>query len=303
MKRRLAYQLCYVIAAMGALSGAAQAAGIATIQDVTNEGYRTPPGADETGAKPADELVQNEALRTEEESTIQVKFVDGSELSVEASSEVVLSDYVFDGSASTGLINLNDGLFHFTSNGNNDQGVKLRTPVATIGVRGTEFLVHVDGDQVTIVDILEGQVEAIPHGSGQPIICEGGQSILIAGPDEDAMCGDIGSFSTAAGPSGGDGEGGGNGGDTNKDRDPTSRPPKPEPPAPPSEDPDTGCEGGDCGSEGGSGSGSEGGSGSGSGSGGEEEVPTNNFFGPSQNGPAGGQRLGMRDDLLKWDYV
>src|SRR5689334_5828061 len=127
MKRRLAYQLCYVIAAMGALTGAANAAGIATIQDVTNEGYRTPPGADETGAKPADELVQNEALRTEEESTISVKFVDGSELSVEASSEVVLSDYVFDGSASTGLINLNDGLFHFTSNGNNDQGVKLRT--------------------------------------------------------------------------------------------------------------------------------------------------------------------------------
>ena len=236
MKRRLAYQLCYVIAAMGALTGAAQAAGIATIQDVTNSGYRTPPGADELGAKPADELVQNEALRTEEESTISVKFVDGSELSVEASSEVVLSDYVFDGSASSGLINLNDGLFHFTSNGNNDQGVKLRTPVATIGVRGTEFLVHVDGDQVTIVDILDGQVEATPHGSGKPIICEAGQSILIAGQDEDAMCGDIGSFSTAAGPSGGGGGGGGSaGGQRDQDKPPREGPPKKEPPAPPSD--------------------------------------------------------------------
>ena len=257
MKRRLAYQICYVIAAMGALTGAAQAAGIATIQDVTNEGYRTPPGADELGAKPADELVQNEALRTEEESTIQVRFVDGSELSVEASSEVVLSDYVFDGSASSGLINLNDGLFHFTSNGNNDQGVKLRTPVATIGVRGTEFLVHVEGDQVTIIDILEGQVEAIPHGSGQPIICEGGQSILVAGPDEDAMCGDIGSFSTAAGPSGGNGGGGnGGGGERNDDKPAAERPPKPEPPAPPADPGDEGEqseEGGDTG--GGSGSG------------------------------------------------
>ena len=113
---------------------------------------------------------------------------------------MVLSDYVFDGSASTGLINLNNGLFHFKSNGNNDQGVQLRTPVATIGVRGTEFLVHVDGDDVTIIDILDGTVDARPHGAGQAITCVGGQSILIAGEDEDAQCGDIGSFSTAAGP-------------------------------------------------------------------------------------------------------
>ena len=203
MKRKLAYQVCYAIAAIWALPNAANAAGIATVVDVVNEGYRTPPGADETAAKSADELVQNEALRTEKELVIQVKFVDGSELSVEQSSEMVLSDYVFDGSAASGMINLNNGLFHFKSNGNDDQGVKLRTPVATIGVRGTEFLVHVDGDDVTIVDILSGGVSATPHGSGKEITCYEGQSILIAGENEDAQCGDIGSFSTAAGPAAG----------------------------------------------------------------------------------------------------
>jgi hypothetical protein len=200
MKQKLAYQVCYVIAALWALPQPAKAAGIATVVDVVNEGYRQPPGADETTAKPADELVQNEALRTEKESAIQVKFLDGSELSVEQSSEMVLSDYVFDGSAAAGLISLNDGLFHFKSNGNNDQGVKLRTPVATIGVRGTEFLVHVDGDGATIIDILEGSVDATPRGKGKPMMCVGGQSVLIAAEDEDAQCGDIGSFSTAAGP-------------------------------------------------------------------------------------------------------
>ena len=71
-----------------------------------------------------------------------------------------------------GLINLNNGLFHFKSNGNDDQGVKLRTPVATIGVRGTEFLVHVDGDDVTIVDILSGGVvgDAARHGQGDHLL-------------------------------------------------------------------------------------------------------------------------------------
>src|SRR5688500_13956219 len=71
---------------------------------------------------------------------------------------MVLSDYVFDGAASKGLINLNDGLFHFTSNGKPDQGVTLKTRAATIGVRGTEFLVHVDGDDATVIDILSGAV-------------------------------------------------------------------------------------------------------------------------------------------------
>jgi hypothetical protein len=235
MKRKLAYQACWVIAALWALPQAASAAGIATVVDVVNEGYRTPPGAEEVNAKTADELVQNEALRTEQESTIQVKFVDGSELSVEQSSEMVLSDYVFDGAASSGLINLNNGLFHFTSNGQNDQGVKLRTPVATIGVRGTEFLVHVDGDQATIIDILDGQVEAAPRGTGKPITCYEGQSILVASPDDDAMCGDIGSFSTAAGPANNDGPGGGShGGNDDKHGIQNARslpePPEPEPP-------------------------------------------------------------------------
>ncbi len=203
MKTRLAYQVSCVLAVLSALPQPAAAAGIATVVDVVNEGYRTPPGADETAAKAADELVQNEALRTEEESVIQVEFVDGSQLSVEQSSEMVLSDYVFDGAAASGLINLNDGLFHFTSNGKPDQGIKLRTPVATIGVRGTEFLVHVDGNDATVIDILSGAVSAKPHGTGKEITCTEGQSILIAGTDEDAQCGDIGSFSTAAGPAAG----------------------------------------------------------------------------------------------------
>ena len=230
----MAYQICYVIAAVAAFGSGARAAGIATVTEVVNDGFRTPPGREELIAKRADELVQDEALRTDDESSIQVQFVDGSQLSVEADSELVLSDYVFDGSAANGLINLNDGLFHFKSSGKDDQGVKLRTPVATIGIRGTEFLVHVDGDDVTIVDILSGGVSATPHGSGKEITCYEGQSILIAGADEDAQCGDIGSFSTAAGPAGGNegpdgGTRGGNGDKDKKDKEKTEVAERPDP--------------------------------------------------------------------------
>jgi hypothetical protein len=254
MKRQLSYQLGAVIAATLALGHVAQAAGIGTIVDVVNEGYRTPPGARETDAKPADELVQDEALRTEDESTIQVRFVDGSELSVEAASEVVLSDYVYDGQAANGLINLNDGLFHFTSNGQPDQGIKLRTPVATIGIRGTEFLVHVDGSSATVIDILSGAVEATPHGKGKPTICYEGQSILVGGKDEDALCGDIGSFTTAVGTrEDKDRPDPGHGGQDRPEREKPAPDPAPDPD--PEPDPDTG-DGNEDGNEGG-GSGSQ----------------------------------------------
>ena len=59
--------------------------------------------------------------------------------SVEQLREMVLSDYLFDGSAASGTIDLNSGLFHFTSNEKPDQGLRLRTPVATIGIRGAEL--------------------------------------------------------------------------------------------------------------------------------------------------------------------
>ena len=172
-------------------------------------------------------------MRTDDESSIQVEFVDGSQLSVESDSELVLSDYVFDGAASQGLINLNDGLFHFTSNGKPDQGVKLRTPVATIGVRGTEFMVHVDGEDATIIDILSGTVEAKPNGTGKSIVCVGGQSILVAGADSDAQCGDLGSFSAASGAPGRDRPEPGRAGQDRGDRTPEPTKPDPEP------DPDT----------------------------------------------------------------
>ena len=255
MRRQLAYQVCYVIAAVAAFGGTARAAGIATVTDVVNEGYRTPPGHEEQIARRADELVQDEALRTDDESSIQVQFVDGSQLNVESDSELVLSDYVFDGAASQGLIDLNDGLFHFTSNGKPDQGVKLRTPVATIGVRGTEFLVHVDGDDATIIDVLSGAVEARPNGTGKSVVCVGGQSILVAGADSDALCGDLGSFSAASGAP--DLDRGPEPGHAGQDRDRPEPPAKPDRPAP---DPDTGDEGGEgSGGEGGEGSGGEGG--------------------------------------------
>jgi hypothetical protein len=67
-----------VIAALTLSSAAAQAAGIATVTEVENDGYRRPPGHEELFAKQADERGQDEALRTHADSTILVGFIDGT---------------------------------------------------------------------------------------------------------------------------------------------------------------------------------------------------------------------------------
>ncbi len=198
---RVAYGFCLAGTVLGLTSAAAQAAGIGTVTDVVNEAFHTPPGGSELPAKVDDALVADETLRTGDESTIAVRFIDGSELNIEAGSEVVLSDYVYDTQTATssGAIELNNGLFHFNSNNVPDSGIALVTPVATIGIRGTEFLVTVAKD-VTVVDILDGEVEVAPRKKGgQAARCVGGQSALVTADDPNAICGDFGSFSTAAG--------------------------------------------------------------------------------------------------------
>lgn len=197
---RMASALCLAVLASAGTGSSAQATGIGTITDVVNEAFRTPPGGDELPARTEDTLVADEVLRTAAESSLSVLFVDGSELSIEAGSEVVLSDYVFDSQSDTasGVIELQQGLFRFDSNNTADSGITLQTPVATIGIRGTQFLVTVAND-ATIVDILEGEVEVQARGGGKSARCVGGQSALVAAQDADAICGDLGSFSTAAG--------------------------------------------------------------------------------------------------------
>jgi len=180
---------------------AADAAGIAVVTDVVNSAFRTPPGADEVPATVQDELVQDELLRTDSESTIAVQFIDGSEMSLEPESELVLSSYVFDPSksSSSGLMKLGTGLFQFSSNGIDDQGVSLESPVATIGIRGTTILITISPSGVTQVDVGDGAIEVKPKGSGKSAFAEAGQSILVVSPDHDAQVGNIGDFSTAAG--------------------------------------------------------------------------------------------------------
>jgi FecR protein len=82
----------------------------------------------------------------------------------------------------TSVVDLLKGAAHFFSRG--PRSLEVQTPIATAGIRGTEFLVRVEADQ-TFLPIFEGTVVAAnPAGSlaltsGQSAVAEAGQAPVL----------------------------------------------------------------------------------------------------------------------------
>jgi hypothetical protein len=120
MKPCSACLAAFVLAIIGV--GDARAESVAIVIEVVSDVYRRPPGRDERPARPGDQLVQDEVLRTGAGSSIHIRFADGSELSLEPESEVVLSSRVLDGPAGAAAIDLADGLFQLDAQDSGRRG-------------------------------------------------------------------------------------------------------------------------------------------------------------------------------------
>ncbi len=130
-----------------------------------------------TGGK----LVQDETVRTGPDDTAQLLFIDQTALSVGPKSEVKLDRFVFDPARAKGdvVIDASKGVFRFVSGSQDPHSYALKTPVATIGVRGTivDFLVQ-DG-KLTVI-LVEGWCEITMSDGTIVKLTEPGTAIVIA---------------------------------------------------------------------------------------------------------------------------
>lgn len=132
----------------------------------------------------------NERIRTGAVSTAQLLFLDQTTLSVGAQSEVVLDRFVYDPNRGTGkvVVNAGVGAFRFVSGAQKSSSYEIRTPVATIGVRGT--VIH-----WIVKEISPGQYWAVffvPQGEISITFVLGGKTYTL-GP------GDAITYSTSTG--------------------------------------------------------------------------------------------------------
>lgn len=91
-----------------------------------------------------DAIFFDEVITTGAASRGRFNFNDSTNLQMGPSSRVKLDNFVYSGGSGTGF-NAAKGAFRFVSNRGPHQEYEVRTPSATIGVRGTVFGVHVVG--------------------------------------------------------------------------------------------------------------------------------------------------------------
>lgn len=127
------------------------------------------------------QLVQDETVRTGPNDTAQLLFIDQTSLSVGPKSEVKLDRFVFDPSRAKGdvVIDATKGVFRFVSGSQDPHSYALKTPVATIGVRGTivDFLVQ-DG-KLTVI-LVEGWCEITMSDGSIVKLTDPGKAIVIS---------------------------------------------------------------------------------------------------------------------------
>ena len=119
------------------------------------------------------EVSGNEVVTTGSDSATLLRFLDNTNLNIGASSTVVLDRFVFnpDGSAANAVINISRGAMRFVTGNSNPDNFAIHTDVATIGVRGTDFVVFCNGHGTCIVAIKKGIVTICPHPNSSLDAC------------------------------------------------------------------------------------------------------------------------------------
>jgi hypothetical protein len=104
-------------------------------------------------------VFSNEQITTGANSVAQLLFSDQTTLSIGQRSQVTLDRFVYDPNTSSGdvAVSLGSGAVRFITGSQNPNNYQVRTPVATIGVRGTIIdLLMINGRMFGILD--EGAV-------------------------------------------------------------------------------------------------------------------------------------------------
>jgi len=183
MVQRLIIIMATVILGFASDPSAAQDA-IGTISRIQGEASATRGGA--TRALGVNATVfSNESVSTGEAARLEVTFRDQTRLTLGERARLTLDRYVFDPAAGSGTIKFGlVGAFRFVSGQLSKLAsaeVNVTTPVAVVGIRGTEFWGGPIDNQALGVFLIEGAV-SVSNAAGEQILSAPGQGTNIAAP-------------------------------------------------------------------------------------------------------------------------
>src|SRR5436190_1628489 len=121
------------------LSGPALAQEVGVTAAVNPQATGTPPERATRTLSVGIDMFRNEKITTGPEGKTQLLFVDGSALSIGPNSDVVLDEFVYDPATGNGKLAMTatKGVFRLVGGKiSKNEPVTLKTPTATIGIRG-----------------------------------------------------------------------------------------------------------------------------------------------------------------------
>lgn len=171
-------------------AGAADEA-IGSVTRIQGEGHAAVNG----GWAPLDlgaSVFLNQEVSTGEAARLELTFADGTLLTLGEKAKMILDTFVYNPAEGTGKLKASVvGAFRFVSGQvtkQPNQQVAVTTPVATVGIRGTEFWGGPIDDQVLGVFLIEGEV-TVTNAAGEQTLDTPGEGTNILTPD--AAPGDV----------------------------------------------------------------------------------------------------------------
>ncbi|GAB2174896.1 FecR family protein [Dongia sp. agr-C8] len=195
MRKRIAYLV--VAGLLGCpVPSVADPVPVAAMEQVQRSVYGTPPQQDQAVKRKGDHVMFAEALETLAESRALVRFIDGSGLALGSSTKVLVDDFVFDIDALKGnaLLDISVGTLRFATGAMPKGSTVIRTPTATMTLRGTDVTVHVRPSGRTDVVVHEGLVEATNNFTGETTTLAPGQGQTDTELGSLAFLGDLQQF-------------------------------------------------------------------------------------------------------------
>jgi hypothetical protein len=130
------------------------------------------------------DVFTRQVVRTGDDSAAQLLFLDETSLSIGPQSEVTLDRFVYDPNRGTGnvVVNATRGALRFVSGSQQPSSYQIRTPVATIGVRGTIFDLYLrkltNGKTILVLILVEGAT-SMTYGGQVHNLTKPGQALII----------------------------------------------------------------------------------------------------------------------------
>jgi len=146
---RLAASLVFIVTVLALSTSAAKADNVqvAQIKTVSGQAEIVRNGA-RTSARVGDPLYEKDTIETGADGAIGITFIDNTVMSGGPNSQIVLEDYKFNSSNFKGsmLTDVNRGTVSMISGDiarSAPGAMKVKTPTAILGVRGTRFVIEV----------------------------------------------------------------------------------------------------------------------------------------------------------------